>query len=65
MHYEYFHSLRIAEFSCDPQRSHPINVSGSYFGSVSKEQHQNIWTAHLMQDVGSKDSKEGPIKYDI
>lgn len=65
MHYEYVQSLRVAEFSCDPQRSHPINVSGSYFSSVSKEQHQNIRTAHLMQEVGSKEGKEGQIKYDI
>lgn len=35
-----------------------MTVSGSYFGSVSKQQHQNSWTAHLLQEIGRKDIKK-------
>lgn len=58
MLYEYFQSFSVAIFSCNPQRSHPMAVCGSYFGSMSKQQHQNSWTTHLVQETGSKDIKK-------
>lgn len=39
MLYECVQSFHIAVFSSDPQRSHPMSIPGSYFGSVSKQQH--------------------------
>lgn len=35
-----------------------MTVPGSYFGSMSKQQHQNSWTTHLLQEIGSKDMKK-------
>lgn len=62
MLYEYIQSFSVAIFSSDPQRSHPMNVSGSYFGSVSKQQHQNSWTPDLVQQIGAKGIKKGGRK---
>lgn len=58
MLYEYIQIFSVAIFSCDPQRSHPMTVSGTYFGSVSKQHHHNSWTTHLVQERGSKDIKK-------
>lgn len=57
MLYENFQSFSVAIFSCDPQRSHPVPVSGSYFSSMSKQQHHNSWTTHLVQEIEGKSIK--------